>query len=257
MKQENQEQELWKTITDYPLYEISNFGRVRSNNNPKNPKILKQNITKTGYCTVALVKEKNSSKAFTKQVHRLVAEAFIPNPQNKPEVDHIIPLSQGGTDDASNLRWVTAKENANNQITYEKIKKANQRRAIERSQKVYVYDLNFNLLSIHPSTAETARRLNLSQGNIVCCCNGSLPHYKQMYFSYQPLTKEIKEKIDKQGKAKKEKRLKQVYRAAKKWTSNNKELVNQKGRDYYYQQKYGMNEQEYKRTKKERTYREE
>ena len=249
MKQENQEQELWKTITDYPLYEISNFGRVRSNNNPKNPKILKQNITKTGYCTVALVKEKNSSKAFTKQVHRLVAEAFIPNLENKPCIDHISTIKTDNR--VQNLCWCTAKENAHNQLTYEKIKKANQQRAIERSQKVYVYDLNFNLLAVHPSTAETARRLNLSQGNIVCCCNGSLPHYKGMYFSYQPLTKEIKEKIDNQGKAKKEKRLKQVYKAAKKWTSNNKELVNQKGRDYYYQQKYGMNEQEYKRTKKE------
>ena len=256
MKQENQE--LWKTITDFNMYEVSNQGRVRSNNNPKNPKILKQNITKTGYCTVALVKEKNSSQAYTKQVHRLVAEAFIPNLDNKEAVDHINCVRDDNR--VENSRWCTAKENANNQITYEKIKKANQERAIERSQKVYVYDFNFNLLAIHPSTAETARRLNLSQGNIVCCCNGSLPHYKGMYFSYQPLTKEIKEKIDKQGKAKKEKRLKQVYRAAKKWTSNNKELVNQKGRDYYYQQKYGMNEQEYKsakRRKEERTYREE
>jgi hypothetical protein len=253
MKQENQE--LWKTITDYPMYEISNFGRVRSNNNPKNPKILKQNITKTGYCTVALVKEKNSSQAYTKQVHRLVAEAFIPNLDNKEAVDHINCVRDDNR--VENLRWCTAKENANNPISYEKIKKANQQRAIERSQKVYAYDFNFNLLSVHSSTAETARRLNLSQGNIVCCCNGSLPHYKGMYFSYQPLTKEIKEKIDEQGKAKKQKRLKQVYRAAKKWSTNNKEIVNQKGRDYYYQQKYGMNEEQYKRTKKERTYREE
>ena len=57
-------------------------------------------------------------------VHRLVAECFIPNLDGKTEVDHIIPISMGGTNDVSNLRWCTHDENQNNPLTRQNLSDA-------------------------------------------------------------------------------------------------------------------------------------
>ena len=81
--------EEWKSIKDYEgLYEVSNMGRVKSLNyrNSGIEKILKLNKSKQGYLRITL--NKNGDRK-TFQVHRLVAEAFIPNIDNKPEIDHI------------------------------------------------------------------------------------------------------------------------------------------------------------------------
>ena len=109
--------EIWRPIKDYPNYEVSNLGQVK---NIKTGKILKSSKDKKGYNCISLWKN-NKSKSFRK--HRLVAEAFIPNPNNLPCVDHIIPVSMGGTDEASNLRWVTYTENNNNPLTKENMSK--------------------------------------------------------------------------------------------------------------------------------------
>lgn len=115
----------WKDIEGYEgLYQVSTDGRVRSIDRYikyKNGKIrfIKGNLIKCklnnrDYLIISLSK---NSKQKTYLIHRLVAEAFIPNPNNKPCVDHIIPLSQGGTNEVTNLRWVTHKENNNNPLT--------------------------------------------------------------------------------------------------------------------------------------------
>ena len=110
--------EEWRPVVGYEgLYEVSDLGNVRSLDRIINAKdgrkmrykgrVLKT-ATKDGYQYLML------GAGNPAMIHRLVALAFIPNPENKPEVDHIIPVSNGGTDDVWNLRWVTAKENANN-----------------------------------------------------------------------------------------------------------------------------------------------
>lgn len=245
----NQTEEQWKTIKDYPMYEVSTCGRVRSNNNPKNPKILKQSTSKRGYKTVALVKEKNSNKAYTKQVHRLVAETWIENPDNKPCVDH--KNCNPSDNNVTNLRWCTTEENANNAITKARVTAANQKRAIERSQMVLVYDKDYNLLSAFTSTADAARRLNYSQGNITNCCNGALPHYHNLYFSYTPMDIKAKEELDKQGEEKKQRRLQALKKATAKWQKTHREQCRQIARDNYYKKMYGMKEHEYKQMKNE------
>lgn len=108
----------------------------------------------------------------------------------------------------------------------------------KQQRKVYVYTKKLELLLTFPSTAECARELNLSQGNIVLCCQGVLKHYKGMYFSYQPLnSQEDLEALYKQGEEKREKRGMQMYLITSKYRQNNKEKTNAISLRYYYNHK--------------------
>jgi len=114
--------EIWKDIQGYEgLYQVSNLGRVKSlgrfvdnlvrGHYWQEERILKPNKTKHGYLMVAL--RKNNKPNYFK-VHRLVAITFIPNPENKPQIDHINAIKTDNT--VNNLRWVTAKENIRNPL---------------------------------------------------------------------------------------------------------------------------------------------
>ena len=117
------EEEIWKPIKDFEgYYEVSNIGRVRSLNYKRTgkEKILTNIEDYKGYLEVVLTKN-GKRKQF--KVHRLVAEAFIPNPENKPCIDHINTIKSDNR--VENLRWVTYKENSNNEKTLEKFKGEN------------------------------------------------------------------------------------------------------------------------------------
>ena len=105
----------------------------------------------------------------------------------------------------------------------------------KQQKKVYVYTKDFKLLLTFPSTAECARELNLSQGNIVLCCQGVLKSYKGMYFSYTPLlTKEDIEQLHQQGQEKRDKRDEQISKAQKKYGEAHKDKLNEMSLRYYY-----------------------
>ena len=98
--------EIWAWISGYEnLYQISTKARVKSFHKGK-VKILRQGFNMNGYSTVSLHKNR---KPKTHLVHRLVAKAFIPNPENKPVVDHIDYNRTNAC--VVNLRWVTQEEN--------------------------------------------------------------------------------------------------------------------------------------------------
>lgn len=101
-------EEIWKDIKGYEgLYQVSNFGRVKSFIRGKES-ILKNYISDRGYCkSVLRTKEKNSRKEF--KTHRLVAITFIPNPMNKPDVNHI--NGDKLNNNIYNLEWCTKSEN--------------------------------------------------------------------------------------------------------------------------------------------------
>jgi hypothetical protein len=100
--------EKWNKIKDFPDYEVSNLGNVKSNKRNRTM-ILSARKCNGGYCLVAIWKD---NKRYDRLIHRLVAEAFIDNTDNKPEIDHIDrnPLNNK----VENLRYVTRSENCCN-----------------------------------------------------------------------------------------------------------------------------------------------
>ena len=93
--------ELWKEIEGFENYQVSSWGRVRSANG-----ILKPYRNKKGYLKVGLSKD---GKCHKKRVNRLVAMAFIDNPNDLPFVDHIDGNKENNS--ITNLRWVTDEDN--------------------------------------------------------------------------------------------------------------------------------------------------
>lgn len=108
--------EEYKTIKSHPNYMVSNLGNVKSNKR-SGWKIMKVKPKATGYCDIDM-----DGKTYS--VHRLVAETFIFNPENKPEVNHINEKRYDNR--VENLEWVTAKENSNHGSRNDKVSKAKQ-----------------------------------------------------------------------------------------------------------------------------------
>lgn len=113
-------QEEWRDVVGYEgIYQVSNLGRVKrtqTNTNTYNGKVLTPIQFSIGYLAVNLCR---NGKPHLNYIHRLVAQAFIPNPKNKPHIDHIDGTRTNNC--VENLRWATRQENQNNPITKQRI----------------------------------------------------------------------------------------------------------------------------------------
>jgi len=137
--------EEWKRIENYPLYQVSNFGRIKSITYERfvsngytafhTEKIMRQTIGKKGYLYVTI---RENGKRHTLLVSRLVANAFIPNPHNLPEVNHKSEDKKDNT--VFNLEWVSHQHNSDWGTRNERIGKANKgvKRTAEQKERLSI-----------------------------------------------------------------------------------------------------------------------
>lgn len=163
--------EYWKDIVNYENYQVSNLGRVRSLYNNKGQyriKILNP-IIGNGYYRVRLFKNKKN-KLYS--VHRLVAEAFIHNPDNLPCINHKDENRLNNI--VENLEFCTHKYNSNYGTAI--------KRTINKiSKKVYQYTLDGELVKIYNSVKE-CEQYNFKHSGISACCRGD--KYRKTYKGY-------------------------------------------------------------------------
>ena len=185
--------EIWKDINGYEgLYQVSNEGRVKSlnYNHTKREGILKPQKLKNDYLKVTLYKDTYKNQ---KLLHMLVAEAFIPNPLNKPTVNHINHNRQDNR--VENLEWATYPEQMD-ETTRENISHS-QINHPKKSFVVYQYTLDGELVNVYPSTMECDRE-GFNASDIQKCCVGgyfsktrnkwiNITQYKGYKWSYEPL----------------------------------------------------------------------
>ena len=197
--------EIWRTaVYDgivYDDYQVSNLGRILSLDykNTGKPDLMNPGETSNGYLRVKLWK---NGEYKTCLVHRLVAQTFLPNPENKPYINHKIESKKGkkinmvifnedGTinEEKTTIEWVTPKENNDYGTRNERAGKAisKAKKGItngKKSKKVLQLSLTGELIREWPSTAECGR--NGFYSSAVCkCCNGKLPHYKGFLWMYK------------------------------------------------------------------------
>ena len=155
-------EEIWKDIKDYEgYYQVSNLGNIRSLKfNKITPLKPYKNVARHGYLEVYL-RLPGSKKTF--KVHRLVAQAFIENPDNLPQVNHIDENKENNC--VTNLEWCNNDYN----IHYGTALK---RMGIAHRKKVAQYSLSGKLIAIFDSQVIAAEQTNSRQGAISNCING-------------------------------------------------------------------------------------
>lgn len=174
-------EEEWRDIKNYEgLYQVSNLGRVKSLDRtivgkngrvfPFKGKVLKPCKMSCDYEQVILA---NNGIHKNMLVHRLVAQAFLPNPDNLPQVSHKDETPYHNN--VENLEWASAKDN----INYG-------HRTELASKKVYQYTLDGVLIKEWKSTSECGRN-GFRQWSVAACCRGEYKKHKGYIWRYEPM----------------------------------------------------------------------
>lgn len=168
--------EVWKPILNYENYLISNYGRIKSlpkKTHTKEEVILKTRIGKCGYEIITFSGANHLTKTF--KIHRLVATAFIPNPNNLPCVNHKDENKLNNNVD--NLEWCDYKYNNN-------YGSARERAVLKKSKNIIQKDLNGNIIKEWLNAMEIKRALNFDNSTIHKCCKGKIKKYKNYIWEY-------------------------------------------------------------------------
>ena len=159
-------EEIWKPIIDFKdKYEISNLGRIR---NIRTNKILKMTNKYGNYFSIRLYDETHKRST---RIHREVAKAFIPNPNNLPEVNHKDTNKQNNK--LENLEWVTKKENIQHAIKNGKFyfvghKNKNK---ISKNGKIYQFTIDMKFVNKYNNSEDASRNTGVCSRNILHCVN--------------------------------------------------------------------------------------
>lgn len=174
---------MWKKIIDNNIetnYSVSDNGEIK---NDKSGKLLSQR-TQQGYKHVTLIIDKKS-KSF--RVHRLVAIAYIPNPDNKPYVNHIDGCRSNNN--LSNLEWCTPSENTKHAVATGLMKPSKERKVIQ-------YSLNGEKVAEYISISEAAKSTNSLPEKIVECCHFTRKTHNNYQWRYKEDEVEKLQKVD-------------------------------------------------------------
>lgn len=163
------QQEIWKDIVNFEgIYQISNFGNLKSFKRNREGHVLSEKDKRGHYLSVILCYQ---SKTRCTRIHRLVAEAFIPNPENKPQVNHIDGNKQNNRVD--NLEWATAIENMAHarETGLSSFIAMNHYNQIERPFKIIQCDLSGKFLAEYKNAKDASDASGVCQRNILQVAN--------------------------------------------------------------------------------------
>lgn len=152
--------EVWKSIENYTDYFISNYGRVKSYKKGT-AKFLKQQVNEKGYLKVPLIRD--DKRRTSCKVHRLVAQAFIPNSLELPEINHKDEVKTNNH--VENLEWCDHKYNVNYGNRTEQA-------SLTYSRPIIQYDKNGNYIAEYRNPYDANRKLGLYSSHIYSCCHG-------------------------------------------------------------------------------------
>lgn len=200
---EDLEGEVWRDVVGYEsLFQISSYGRLkrkaRLSYNPHNKtycsykeKIIRNQTKVTGYQHACLCIGFNQKVNLS--FHRLVMEAFVPNPNNLPFINHkdenprnncIYLLPDGSLDaEKSNLEWCTAKYNSNYGTIKNKLKQAKIHKGYAVS--VVLYEYNGCVIEEFETMVDAAEKYNVSRELISLCCKGEISSANGLHFRYK------------------------------------------------------------------------
>lgn len=179
-------EEIWKDVVGYEgLYQVSNLGNVKGAEREifnyrgkfiKKSLPIRQFIDRCGYCRVTLFKY-GKPHSFT--VHRLVATAFIPNPDKLKDVNHIDFNKQNNN--VKNLEWCSRSYNVKHAIKHNPNILAGIRRTSKLARKPIIqYSLDGKFVKEYPSISQASKELGLSTSHI-CCVAKQKPEKGQIY----------------------------------------------------------------------------
>ena len=187
-------EEIWKPVVGFEgLYEVSNKGRVKGTRRRGcREKVLEGHPDRKGYKCLCLYK---NGKHKNSKMHRLVATAFIPNPENKPFVNHID--GNVANNNVENLEWVTPSENITHayRIGLRKVSVKTREQARKMGKKYWRLQINMRKKPVimickdgsehwFESINEAARQVNGYPTSVMLCCRGERKTHKGCRWKY-------------------------------------------------------------------------